>query len=88
MPDDETVIRSERALTYFGKAVHFVEAYPIISEQRPIDVNLQDAKPFLLCRALKLAIKGWLVLRNGVPERMTRQEKRAIEQSGGVPPMP
>lgn len=72
MRDDERAERRQRTLLYYGAARQYLEGYRIIAQQRPDEIELEDAKHFLLCRSLELALKGWLVLREGTSQAELR----------------
>lgn len=69
MVDVEKVLRlahCDRASHYYRVAWEYLEAYNLIAAQRPADFDEVVApKLFLLCHALEVAMKGWLVLREG-----------------------
>lgn len=63
----------ERAAEYRQYAWEYLEAYNAVASQWPAesfeDQGLLEPKLFLLCHALELSMKGWLVLREGLPVR-------------------
>lgn len=73
-----TRTQEERAMEYYANAIEFIEAYDVISaahaqtHTKRKDLELPNAKLWLLCHALEVTLKGWLVLKENAPLRSER----------------
>ncbi len=78
--------RCDRASTYHYMSWEYLEFYQAAASQHPDDfggsASLTSPKLFNLCHALELAMKGWLILKEGMPESIASGQRRTLRQAG------
>lgn len=80
--------KEQRAMLYYMHAVEYIEAYTKLADAdaslSPVVKDLQQAsvKHLVVGHALELTLKGWLILHEGTPVKLTQDEEEALKQAG------
>lgn len=82
----------QRAMEYYKHAAEFTNLYGTVAWAERAhalpggsaiarDLRQTSVKLLLVGHALELTLKGWLVLREGAPVSLTRQQRRQMQES-------
>ena len=85
--------KEQRAMKYYAHAAEFLDAYNKLSKadeeatEFMKDLMQPSVKQLILGYALELVMKGWLILYEGNPVRLTKLERKDLVKLGQPVPM-
>src|SRR5260370_11760280 len=74
MLNEQVLENCTRAEYYYRVAWEYLAAYDAVAKSKTNGLELTSAKLFLLCHALETAMKGWLILREGISQEKLRKK--------------